>query len=260
MEKKYIIKPVVKAKFSGISSLTKTRTIYTGAQMDKFGSYKTGLTLEEERKFEEELGYPKNHLNKKNVDFWAFLEFRLNNDKETVFIVETPLDEIKWRALTNRNQIAKSELDIANNPLASFYVEDKEAKAKITEKKADMKLEALDIFQDMTVDEKKGILKLYNMRGVDDVSDRQIKATLYEKIEEDVSKFLGFAKDKDLKTRILVEDLLEKGILKKKGSYYVHEDESIGSSIESVIEYLNDPKRQSVKIVMTQEAKKVKSK
>lgn len=253
--KEYIIKPVVKAKFSGISSLPKTRTVFTGAQLDKNGGYKTGLTVEEERTFEEELGLPKNTLNRKNADFWGQLEFRLNNDKPTTFLIASPMDEVKWRALIERNQIAKTELDISKNPLTSFYIEDKEAKAKVIEKQADLKLEALDIFSDMSSDERRGILKLYGLRGLEDISDRQIKAALFEKIEFDINKFLTLVKDKNLKTRIMIEDLLEKGMLTKKGQYYVYEGESLGSSLDAVVEFFNDPKNQSIKIVMTQEAK-----
>lgn len=253
--KEYIVKPIVKAKFSGISALSKSRTVFTGAEMDKNGAYKTGLTPVEERAFEEELGLPKNHLSKKNESFWGHLEFRLNNDKPTTFLVESTMDEIRWRALINKSKIALNELEIAKNPMALFYVEDKEAKAKVVEKKADSKLEALEIFTDMTSDERRGLLKLYGIRGAEAISDRQIKATLFEKIESDVDKFLEYSKDKNLKTRIMVEDLLEKGLLSKKANYYVYEGESLGSSIESVVTFFNDPKNQSVKIAMTQEAK-----
>lgn len=255
MTKEYIVKPVVKAKFSGISALSKSRTIFSGAEMDKNGSYKTGLTVEEERKFEEALGLPKNHLSKKNEAFWGHLELRLNNDKPTTFVIESEMDEIRWRALINRSKVAINELEIAKNPMALFYVEDKEAKAKVIEKKADAKLEALELFTDMTSDERRGILKLYSVRGTEAIPDRQIKATLFEKIELDVDKFLILAKDKNLKTRIMVEDLLEKGMLSKKSNYYVYEGESLGSSIESVVTFFNDPKNQSVKIAMNQEAK-----
>ena len=55
-------------------------------------------------------------------------------------------------------------------------------------------------------------------------------------------------KDKNLKIRVMVEDLLEKGLLTKKSNYYVYEGESLGSSIEGVISFFNDPKNQSVKI------------
>jgi co-chaperonin GroES (HSP10) len=50
--KTYTIKPHVKAKFSGVSSLPKTRTVYTGAQLDHDGLYKTGLTSEQEKEYE----------------------------------------------------------------------------------------------------------------------------------------------------------------------------------------------------------------
>lgn len=253
--KEYIIKPVVKAKFSGISSLPKSRTTFTGAELDKNGNYKTGLTKEEEAKFEEELGFPKGHLNKKNDLFWGHLEIRLDNTKPTVFTIESALDEIKLRVLMSKSKIALSELDVAKNPMAMFYIEDKEEKAKMIEKQADLELEALDKFSDMSADERKNTLKLYGLRGLDSISEKQIKATLYEKVKSDFSKFLGFINDKNIKTRILIEDLLEKNMLQRKGNYYVYEGESLGNSLDAVVEFFNDPRHQSIKIAANQDLK-----
>lgn len=253
--KEYIIKPVVKAKFSGISAHSKTKTVFTGAQLNSSGEYKTGLTKEEEKKFEELLGLAPNTLDRKNKSFWAFLEIRLNNDKETRFSVTSPMDVIKFKTLTERTNVAKSELEIKKNPTVEFYVEDKEAKAKVIELKAEVELEALEAFSSTTVEEKRGFLKLYGKRGVEHLSDTIIKAELYNLVKEDPKKFLEFFKDKDISIRILIENLLEKGMLTKKQNYYVYEGESLGSSIDGVVEFFKDPKKQSVKIAMSQEVK-----
>lgn len=259
--KEYIIKPVVKAKFSGISAHSKTKTVYTGAQMNSSGEYKTGLTKEEERKFEQELGLPVNTLDKKNKNFWAFLEIRLNNDKETRFSVTSAMDVIKFKTLTERSNVAKSELEIRKNPNVEFYIEDKEAKAKVIELQANIELEALEAFSDTTIEEKRGLLKILvgkdknPLRGIDNLSETIVKAELYKKIKENPKLFLELTKDEDINIRILIENLLEKGMLTKKQNYYVYEGESLGSSIEGVIEFFKDPRKQSVKIAMGQDLK-----
>ena len=61
--------------------------------------------------------------------------------------------------------------------------------------------------------------------------------------------------DRDLSTRIMIEELLEQGKLTKKSNYYVYEGESLGSSIEGVLEFFKDPKKQSIKIAAGQDVK-----
>jgi len=54
----------------------------------------------------------------------------------------------------------------------------------------------------------------------------------------------------------MIEELLEQGKLTKKSNYYVYEGESLGSSIDGVLEFFKDPKKQSIKIAAKQDVKK----
>jgi hypothetical protein len=252
--KVYTIKPHPRVKFSGVSSLPKTRTVYTGAALDADGLYKTGLTQEEEALYEAELGLAKGTLGRTNGTFWGNLELRLNNDKATKFPTSSIMDVIRFRALTERNNVAKNQLEARNNPNTEFVVEDLEAQAKALEIEANLELEAMEKFSETTTAEKKGIFKILNstkkmpMRGIENLSETIIKAELYKELKSDPKEFIRVVTDKDLTTRILVADLLEKGMLTKKSNYYVYEGESLGSSIDGVIEFFKDPRKQSIKI------------
>lgn len=264
--KTYTIKPHVKAKFSGVSSLPKTRTVYTGAQLDSDGLYKTGLTAKQEAEYEVELGLPKGTLSKTNKAFWAHLELRLNNDKPTKFSTASIMDVIRYNALVERTNVAKNQLEIRNNPNVEFYVEDLETQAKELELVADLELEAMEKFSETSAKEKKGIFKILTsfdkipMRGVDNLSETIVKGELYKRLKADPKKFIQIATDKNLSTRILVAELLESGELVKKNNYYVYEGESLGSSIDGVIEFFNDPRKQSIKIAAGQDLKNKKNK
>lgn len=259
--KVYTIKPHVRNKFSGVSSLPKTRTVYTGAQLDRDGLYKTGLTPEEEIKFAEELGLPKGHFSKTNKDFWAHLELRLNNDKTTKFPTASIMDVVKFKALCERSNVAKNAAEVRNNPMVEFEVVDLEEAAKLVELEANMEMEASLMFSNTTTAEKKGIFKIINgkkklpMRGVDNLSETIIKAELYKELKLDPKLFIEVAGDKDIAVRVMIEELLEKGMLTKKGNYYVYEGESLGSSIDGVLEFFKDPKKQSIKIAAKQDLK-----
>ena len=57
------------------------------------------------------------------------------------------------------------------------------------------------------------------MRGIDNLSETIIKAELYKKLKNDPKKFIEIASDKDLSTRVMIEELLEQGKLTKKSNY-----------------------------------------
>lgn len=260
MEKQIIIRPVVKPKFSGISNHAKTVTVLTGAQIGmNTGLYKTGLTPEEETKYETELNLPKGTLGKRS-SFWGELEIRLFNDKPTYFTIVSPMDELKAKVIYEHSAIANNELELSKNPLAEFYIEDLESKAKLEEVKIDLTYEANQALMDTTIDEKRSYLRLYNVKGVNNLSERVIKTELFKRVNADPAKFLNFVNNPDLSTMILIEELMEAGKITRKGSYYMYEKEVIGSSIEAAIAYFKDIKNQSLKIAMTQSLKDDKKK
>jgi len=254
-----IIKPLSRPKFSGISSHSKTFTVITGAQLDQTGLYKTGLTKEDEAKYESDLNLPKGTLSKRNSDFWGTLDIRLFNDKPTYFSIASPLDEIKYKVILQHSLIANNEMEILNNPMVGFYIEDLESKAKVEEIGLNLEFEAMQILMDSTIEDKRGLLKVYpNTKGVDTFSETMVKTELMKRVKENPKRFIELSQDPDLKVRILIEDLLNSGKLIKKGSFYNYEGEVIGSSIESAISYFKDLKNQSVKLVAEQDIKNSK--
>lgn len=257
-QRQIVIKPIARPEFSGINAHAKTSITMEGAQLDKTGSYKTGLSTQEEVAFAEELGLPKGTLNRRNEKFWGTLTVRLFRDKPTYFEVVSLMDEIKLRTLLERNTIANSELEIKKNAYAQFYIEDAEAKAKVEEVIMDHLFTAVEAFSNMTSDERRGYLKLYGKKGVNELSDIVAKTMLYKEVNADPEKFSKLVKDPDVQVRISIEEMIEKGLLKKNGQYYRYEDEVIGNSVDAVISFFKDLKNQSLKITMETEAKKTK--
>jgi hypothetical protein len=258
--KEVIIKPVVKPKFSGISSYSRAHYAIEGAQLGKSG-YKTGITEEEQKYFEKALRKPEGFLNPDNKEFWAtMLGMNLPLDKPFFFSVTTPLDELKLKVILQRSDIANNELELQRNPSAVFFIEDKEAKAKVEELAIDILMVANEAFNELTIDEKKGYLKLYGKKGVEDLSDRIIKTELYKEVNKDPKKFIDFTKNPDIALRIQIEEMLEQGTLTKKGSFYNFEQEVIGNSIDAVVAFFKDVKNQSVKIAAIQVTKQNKKK
>ena len=256
-QREYTIVPVAREKFSGHSAYPNTGTSFEGAQLGAEG-YKTGLSIAEEVEFCKELGLATGTLAKSNSTFWStILNLRLSNDKSNTYRIGSLMDEIKYRVLCNMNRIAKDKGALAKNPRAEFYIEDVEAAAKEEEKILNVKMESMDAFRDLSSSEKKGYLKLYGRRGTNAMSDAFINTSLFNEIDKNPNKFLNFRQNPDISLRIDIEEMLEARTLVKKGTFYSFEDEVIGSSIDSVISFFKDPKRQSIKIaakIATKEA------
>ena len=51
--KQYVIRPIIRNKFSGQSYYNKTLTVIMGAQLSQNGLYKTGLNVSEEEYYED---------------------------------------------------------------------------------------------------------------------------------------------------------------------------------------------------------------
>jgi hypothetical protein len=55
---------------------------------------------------------------------------------------------------------------------------------------------------------------------------------------------------------MLIEELIEVGMIKRKGNYYYNGEDLIGSSTDEVVAYLSDIKNQSVKLNLETKLKK----
>jgi len=258
--KQYVIRPIVKNKFSGHSSFGKTTTIIGGAQLSMSGVYKTGLSSADEAHFESELSLPKGTLNKKNAAFWGDMEIRLKNDKITIFSIVTPYDELKFRVLQEHDWIAKTEHHVAGQPSAKFYIYDPEAASKIEATKMEFEFSAMEAMTASTIEEKREYLKVFGKSGVGEMSETMVKTELFKFMKSDPKEFLRLVQSKDTPTKALILSLIEAGILKKKGTYFYNGDDLLGSSTDEVVSYFTDIKNQAVKLALTNKLKPKKTK
>jgi len=255
--KQIIVRPVVRTKFSGVSSYARTQTIIQGAQLDKTGLYKTGLTSEEQEHFEVELGLRKGELNKRSP-FWGDLEIRLNNDKITIFTIVSPLDELKYKVMLAHSKIANSEVEVGKSADCQFFIYDPEAAAQIESAKIDYELEAIEAFSSMSLEQRKNLLRVYGKRGVEDMSETMVRAELYKKMKENAKEFIEYSSKKETQVKGMIEALIEKGVIKKKGTYFYNGEDLLGSSTDEVVGYLSDIKNQAVKLALESKLKKKK--
>lgn len=256
--KQLVIRPVNKVKFSGVSSYARTKTVFAGAELNQNGLYNTGLTPTQEKHYEQVLNLAPGTLGRKSL-YWADVEISLWNDKPTYFNLSGPLDEIKESVIKAHSKIANSELSLAKTPSALFYIDDVEEKAKLEAMAIDYELQATDLFVELSLEDKKAALRVYGKAGIDDMSETMVKAELYKFVKKDPIRFVKMLSDKArMLTRALLEELIEKKIVTKKGAYFYHNEDMIGNSTDGCLDYLEDPKNQSVKIAMVKRMKELR--
>lgn len=256
--KTLVIKPIVKAKFSGVSSYSKTQTVFCGAELDLNGLYKTGLDREKEKHYEHVLNLAPGTLGKKST-FWGDLEIRINNDKPTRFPLSGYMDELKEYVIRAHSKIANSELHLMANPQAMFFIDDPEEKAKLESQKMDYELEAIDSFTTLPIEDKRSMLRLYGKSGIDNMSETMIKAELYKEVKKDPVYFVKTLQNpKLMKAHALLKELVEKRVVTKKGAYYYNNEDMIGASTDEAISYLNNIKNQQIKLALENKVKNLR--
>jgi hypothetical protein len=250
------IRPLVKETFSGLSSYPKSGFSF-GCELDgKTGYYKNGLTKEQETYYEDKLQLPKGTL-AKTSPWWANIIFKFSRSKVTNFIITTPTDEVKYYVLLATSKVCNNELEKSKWPHAYFMIVDEEAVAQVDAKDIDLEFEAMKAMYDS--DNQRGLLKvLTGKHGIENMSEAAVKSQLVKELKADPKRFLETVNNKQLKTRILIEDLLEFGIIVKQGNYYKNGDDPIGNSTEEVISYFDNLKNSSVALALEQKLKQFK--
>lgn len=257
--KEVVIKRVPRAGYFGLTAYPKSTTTL-GCELSKNG-FKTGLTAEEELYYEEQLGLKKGELSK-HSKWWSDVfnvEYapRLNNTKETKLILDDIINQLRYKVLNASSKVANSEI-AKKEPFVDFYIVDEEAKAKAESIVFDYEWEAMELVLKLSPEEKRSSLRLFGKRGVDELSEAMLKSELTKELKKDPKAFCDTLKDKQLKTRMLVEELIEYRILKRNGNYYNNGDDTIASSTDEAIDFFEDLKNQSVVLAMQTRLKKAK--
>lgn len=253
------IRSVNRPGFFGISSYGNAVTVI-GAELSKRG-HNTGLTKEDEEYFEKELKLEKGTLSS-HSKWWDEVfntqySIRLKRSKSNELILDTPINELKYKVLLGSSKVANSEIE-KNNPTCEFYIDDEESKAKVELESLSFEFEGMKLIFKMTPEEKRGSLKLFGKAGTDLMSESIAEMQLSQELKRNPKQFFDILTDKDLKTKVFVKELEEYGIIDRKNGTYNYGDDTIGLNLEETVSYLNNLKNQSIKLTLENRLKKVK--
>lgn len=253
MDKTIKLRTIQKAVFGGLARYPKSNVVITTELGPK--GYKTGLTIDEEKYFEEYLGLDKGTLSQSpretdegrgiKSNFWANLEIRFPNKMITLDLNKA-MDYLKYKVCLSSSKVANSISELYKYPDALFAIIDEEELAQVENHKVDLEVEAYELFMAMNDSQKKGVLKLFGKRGIENTSPAIIKSTLAKILKSDPAEFIRVVKDKNIQTKIFIEDLLETRIISRAGNYFKNGDDPIGNSTEEVVGYFENPKNSAI--------------
>lgn len=235
------------------TGLTKWPTTfdYVGPYWTRTGNIYTGLSEEDARRLEKELGYEEGKLNPSS-EFWTTFAVQLGK-RDLILDTNKPYDELKYLFLKNHKRVADGMN--ALNPSKDYLLINKDSEAEETNKRNKVKRDAYRELDKMSIEDMRKCLRLYGMKS-DSMSNELVEAKLSEQIESAPDKFImKWVNNPNKEMNWMIEEALSKNILRKNRAQYYFGTDLIGNGIEDVIAYLKDKKNQDILISIKNELK-----
>lgn len=222
---------------------------YISTYWTRSGNRYTGLTPEDARRLEKEMGYEEGHLSPQS-GFWKTYAIGLSA-RDKVLHTERPEDELAYLFLKGHKRVANGINNL--KPTHDYVLVNKEIEAEEANKRNKAKREAFSEFNKMSIEEMRKCLRLYGHK-TDNISNELVESSLFDLIENDPDKFfLIWVNNKVRDTQYIIEAAISKNVIRKSKNIYYYGTDIIGRSLEDAIASLNDKKNQDIKMTILQE-------
>jgi hypothetical protein len=244
-----ILRPFAKDMWAGIFR-------YRGCYEDiapyftRSGQVYTGLTPEDEKRFEKVLRYKEGELANHNSAFWNNFHIR-SYGKDIYLDLDNALDELKYTFLKNHKDVKNGIADMKAN--AKYILINQETEAEEANKFGRVKRRALKEFDRLTPTEIRQALRIFG-HNADSLSAEAAEAKLMEIVEGNPEKFIEkWVNNQTKDTEALIKTAVSKNILRKNKTVYKYGTDVIGYTLEDAIDYIDNPINQDVKITILRE-------
>jgi hypothetical protein len=255
--RRVILKPIVKPG-GMLGKGHDGEFMYTGTQIQfvlpyniRKGRLESILTPEEQEFFEEALDVDLN-IHKKTNNFWHTFTISIRKDDKLmknglVLDLNDPMDNLRYRLLKIQPAVAPSWDKRFERGEYRFALVDENEMAENRSKMADKRKEAY-MFLGKIEDSKekmRNVLRVYGKMPSEDATREYLKGEIDKIIEnpKTLDRLLAVIRDKDYDKKLLIEDAVECGAIKKqKRKYYLPGGDPINAndpSLEGTVEALN---------------------
>ena len=217
---------------------------YIAPYFTRSGSIYTGLTPEEERRFEKELGYTEGTLSKES-DFWKTFVVKVGA-RCLLLDDQYPRQEMIIKFLSNHKRVATSlnKLDAGKD----YLLINRQAEAIEQNRINKLRRDAIKEFDKLSLDQMRKCLRILGIKS-DNLSNELVESTLFNMVDKNPKSFFNkWVNNKQKETEFLLEDAIAKGIIRKDRTQYYYGSELIADSQQDAISYLDAKKNQDLKL------------
>ena len=217
---------------------------YIAPYFTRSGSIYTGLTPEDEAKYEKALGYAEGTLNR-NSDFWRTFSVKVGQ-RGVILDDSIPRQEMIIKFLSGHKRVATSLDKLTAGK--DYLLINRQAEAIEQNKQNKIRREAIREFDKLTLDQMRKCLRLFGVKS-DNLSNELVESTLFNLVDKNSQKFFNiWVNNKSKETEFLLEEAIAKGIIRKDRTQYYYGTELMASSKEDAIAYLDAKKNQDLKL------------
>lgn len=229
--------------------------VYEVYYNEKTGKYDSGLTEDEKKKFEKELGIDLSDVfipDQPHPFFGTRMGKLIMENNTMVFDTEKTMEALKVKMMKACPFIANSlkEWEDGQYPEATHYIYDEMEQVEEKASKVQQRTKCIIILDKMTLEERINMAKILTGQSLKSNSADFIDVTLSEEIEKQPNEFLRYARmdKKDLYIRATLLEALSRNILTKEGMAIYYLGERIAGDLEEAIVWFNDPQNHQFKV------------
>lgn len=224
---------------------------YISPYWTRSGNIYTGLTSEDEKRLEKELGFEEGKLGK-GSPYWDTFCVKLGTKSIVLHVNEgNPWDDLQYIFLKNHKRVATSVNDIKAG--TDYVMINKDAEAEQSNRINRIKRDAIKEFDKLSQNEMAKCLRLFGYKS-DTMSAELVESKLYSLIEHDPQSFFDkWVNNKNKGTEYLIAQAVSKNVLRKSRNIYYYGTDVIGKSLDDAVSYLDDPKNQDLRMAITKE-------
>ena len=245
MQEQIILKSLNRPNWAGMSRYIKCHDSIV-ANVNRKG-YNTGLTEEESKELEKELGYEVGTLASHSK---FFKEYAVTlTDKPLHLDLSLAQDRLDYALIKASPRCANSVNEKHLWPKAEYVVFDKEEDAKRENESIDIEAKAIHKYMELSATERRNYLKLLG-KSAGRMSDNVVTNVLFKIAKDKPTEFNRISTMSDFKTRIMIYDLVSTKVIKVKGGHYFYNEISLGHGEVDAARYLDDPHNQELKVAL----------
>lgn len=222
---------------------------YIGPYLTRSGFPHTGLTKEDEKRLEKELGYDEGTLDRTSK-FWNTFAPRLTN-KELVLNTDVPWEELQYLYLKSHKRVAKGLSD--KRAGTDYVMIDSESEAKEANKTNKRRRDAIRAFDKMSIEDMRKALRIFGYKS-DTMSNELLESKMFSIVEAEPERFFAkWVNNPNRGTEYIIDQAISKNVIRRNKNIYYYGTEIIGSSMDDTIMFLEDKKNQEIKLAVISE-------